>query len=292
MELEELHKSVNEKIIEYENAKKNKKAYATLGLEIEKLRQQIKVKMALGNEKVLSLLSNILGREDFDGDPQGLHPFIDKVNIIKLAITHAEDVKLAVAIVRSRLKGKAREVVINSKSLDDIIEVLQKKCKGKSSWQIATTLEGLKVQSKEQYIKDINDLAEKLKISYINEGSSQEIAKQYAIQNVTKNVRKNFISNPVMVSAMSGEFSDLSEVIHRFENISIEREAHILAIKKFKTRDKNNFHKNGYNKSKYYKQGKSNYNPNYNQNKHNNLHSSKNKVRQIKTEEKESLTEN
>lgn len=241
-------------------------------------RRRVKGKMAaLTPDKVIDIVAKILPH-DYSGCPLVLDNVLDKLKILQESITHEENRDLLISLIKSKLSGKARDALREEvASVKDIVTDLKNGCKGQSSWQIATSLEGMRVGNRSKYISDINDISEKLKYAYINEGTSRDAARKYVINAVTKNIRSNFSSNPVMVSAMTQEFSDINEVIHRFESIQIEKETSIMMLRNSNNNNgnnnqggRNNHGNNNKNNNNFRRFNNNNQNNNYNNNRNHN----------------------
>lgn len=245
----------------------------------------IKTEMALDSFKVLDAVTKLFP-QDFDGNPLKLEQTIKILNAVKTTITHADNQQQVISLLQLKLIGKAAEALPTTiNSIDDIIKCLKDKCRGQSSRQIATSLEGTVCTDRKRYIKDIQEMSEKLRTAYINEGVQKETAITYVIDDISKNIKRNFNTNTVMVAAMNQSFTSVDEVLHRFENIQIDKEASVLAYRQFmnkngNSRGRNNhqsYNNGGNNGGNTNNKNKNNYNKhrgfnkrrgNYNQNKH------------------------
>jgi hypothetical protein len=267
MNIEELKEELQIRIEQYEKAKRDKKSYVPIGLVINELKEQIEsletlkvdnenVKsdennqtslnikednninnnsnyirnMALAPEKVIDIVSKIF-RDDYAGCPIILNSIIDKLEILKLSIGHEDNKALLLSLIKAKMIAKAREAVECSDSMDSIIENIKEKCKGKPSWQVAATLEGLKIRDQDKYKIDLIALTESLKQAYIGEGVGAVTATQYVVQAAVKNIKQNNPSNVVLQAALAMEFKDVDQVVHKYQSLKNEREAQVLAFR-------------------------------------------------------------
>lgn len=198
---------------------------------------------ALTPEKIIDIVAKIMPN-DYNGSPLMLSNTIDKLEILRDSVNHAENQKLLISLIKAKFCSKARDALgDNIETIDDVITALKENCKGQSSWQIATTLEGIRVGNRAKYVTDLTELTEKLKHAFILEGTSKDAANKYSINAVTKNIRMNYANNPVMVSSMTGDFDDMNEVIHKFESIQIEKEASVLLLRNNQPRNQDKFYR-------------------------------------------------
>ena len=68
---------------------------------------------------------------EFDGSPENLQRFIDALNLVKENVGTNE--KSAVSLIKTKLKGIARNFITNESTVNDIIKNLQENIKGESS---------------------------------------------------------------------------------------------------------------------------------------------------------------
>ncbi len=252
--------------------KLNKNEFIKLAFELEKI---IKIfydkllNMALSTEKVIDLFSKIFPNE-YDGNPLKLDQTIKILNVLKETITDAANQPQLISLIKLKLVSKASDAIANENlNIDQIILALQKSCCGQSSRQIVTSLENTVCFDKKMYITEIQNFSQRLQTSYINEGVRRDTAINYVITDISKNIKKNFIQNPVMVSAMNQNFTSVDEVIHRFESVHIDRESSLNTFRQtnlnfrgrgdhrgnskrnnnFNSNNHNNFNRNSHNKS-------------------------------------------
>lgn len=245
-----------------------------------KIRRVKQEKMAtLTPDKVIDVVAKIMP-SDYNGCPLMLNNAIDRLEILRESVNHEDNQKLLISLIKAKFSGKARDALNDDiTTVNDIISALKQNCKGQSSWQIATTLEGIRVGNRAKYVTDLNEITEKLKHAFILEGTSKDAANRYSINAVTKNIRANYASNPVMVSAMTSEFTDINEVIHKFESIQIEKEATVLQLRN-QSKNHNKFFRNNNNRNnnpnKRYNGNHDRKFMNYNSNQHKSFYSNSN----------------
>lgn len=217
-------------------------------------------KMALSSDKVLDMVTKLFPVE-YGGDPLKLAQTVKILKAIKETVTHDDNRSQVISLISLKLVGKAADALPeNVDSIDKIIDSLSKTCKGQSSRQLISTLEGTPCTDRRKYVCDLRDIAQKLQVAYVNEGVRKDTAMSYVIDDVTKNVKKNFIQNKVMVASMNQQFNSVDEIIHRFETVQIDRDTSILYYHQNKNHNNKNNHHNKNGKNEYQKKKKWNNN--------------------------------
>lgn len=212
----------------------------------------------------------------YNSDPVLLPTVIDQLDLIELSIKAADHAH-AIAAIKSRLSGKARDALDSTTNTIALIKSkLKSICSGEPSWHVATAISGIKFSEKESYVKSLTDATLKLKLAFINEGTSSATAEKYATNEVVNNIKKNFQTNNFMVNAMNQNFNNVEEVIQRFRQVQNDKEAIVMAMnfqkkpsydnyrhKNFKKSNNYNDRKNSHSSKHFYKNKNKNYSNNY-----------------------------
>lgn len=104
----------------------------------------------------LKLASSLI--PEFDGKAADLQGFIDALNLVdSLKGSHEE---IAVSLIKTKLKGYARSLISNERSVPAIINTLYK------------------IQI--QYTREVHKLTKSLERAYINDGLTPELARKYS----------------------------------------------------------------------------------------------------------------
>jgi len=95
---------------------------------------------------------------------------------------------LAVKLIKTKIKGHARNLIDNENSISEIIEKLKNKVKGESVDVISAKLLNLQQRHKtaNRYIQEVESLTKALEGGYINDGLSSEPATQYSKTHAVK----------------------------------------------------------------------------------------------------------
>nr|CAI5830010.1 unnamed protein product [Callosobruchus analis] len=116
---------------------------------------QLLLNMATTNFEFFNFAAKILPNE-FDGPPQRLQSFIDALNLLKVnSVGHEENVRI----------GKARDLVSDNDSLEDIITKLTTGIRTDCSQMVSSKLLALKKSNKDttKYASEVEELAASLK---------------------------------------------------------------------------------------------------------------------------------
>lgn len=204
--------------------------------------------MALASDKVLDVFCKLFPVE-YNGCPEKLEQTIRILQAIKDTVSHPDNQKQITTLIRLKLIGKASDALPeNTNTIDEIINELKLACKGQTTRQLITKLESTAYTDKKVYIQDLQNLSQSMLSAYSSEGVRKDTALCYVMDDITKNIKKNFIHNKVMVAAMNQNFASIDDIIHRFEAIQIDRDASILHYRKNQNKRYNkNWNKNNYN---------------------------------------------
>lgn len=178
--------------------------------------------MALTVSEFFNLASKLVPVQ-FDGSHANLQSFLDSLALLQ-ANSEGHDER-ALAFVKTRLTGKARDLVTSEMSLDDISVVLKNNIKGESSRIVSAKLATFKQNFKDsnKYATEIESLANALKRAYISEGVPNAVAQSYATDATVKALTKNAASERTRLVMEAGTFTTVQEAITKL--VSIESEA-------------------------------------------------------------------
>lgn len=166
-----------------------------------------------------NLASKLLPNQ-FDGNPDNLTSFIDSLELIKLNAENQQD--NAIAFVKTRLTGKARDLINNENSIDAIILTLKNHLKGESSSLASSKLLHLKQNNKDatNFAKEVEILSEKLQKAYISEGVPYDVAKNYTVETTVRALSQNASSPKARLIIEAGTFSSVPEILTKLVNVT------------------------------------------------------------------------
>lgn len=187
-----------------------------------KIKQDIltKFNMPLSAPEFFNLASKIVPAE-FDGSEDKLTSFLDALTLLKANVeTHEGN---AVAYVKTRLTGKARNIVGESATLEEISLKLKNGIKSESSQSVTSKLLNLKQRYNDaKYITEIEGLTHKLKQAYIGEGVPENVAESYTTNTTIKALSANATSEKVKIIMEAGNFHTVQEAMQKFVNVTAE----------------------------------------------------------------------
>lgn len=193
--------------------------------------------------------------QKFSGDPLGLTSFLDGVKILRRFATTDELETDLVDYLKSKLDGRAREVVSDEiDTVDEMIDVLRCRIKPENSRVIEGRFAALRYSfaKEDEFSEKAEKLAEALRRTLIVEGITPEKANEMTIRTTVDLCRRSTSSSLVKSALISKSFSDPKDVIATLvvENGSCVREQQILKIEKM-NRDRRGGQNNGkFNQSK------------------------------------------
>lgn len=170
-------------------------------------------------DKFFNFASKILTTE-FDGSSEKLLAFLDSLNLIKANCNGNE--RNAVCYVRTKLSGKARDLISDNDSLEDIINKLKNNIKGEPSQSVIAKLQTLKQKSKSptEFANEVEQLSLKLKRAYISEGVPVNVAEMYTTDQTVKSLSVNTNSERVKIIMQAGTFATSQDAITKFLNVN------------------------------------------------------------------------
>ncbi|XP_037930617.1 uncharacterized protein LOC119665468 [Teleopsis dalmanni] len=201
---------------------------------------------------------------EFDGKAENLRTFIDALRLVQSLMSSHE--ATAVNLIKTKLKGTARNLITNELTVEAIIQKLQSSVKGESTEVINAKMMNVRQNSKSAnaYTKEIEELTKSLENAYISDGCTPELASKYATQTAVKAMTKNCTIDKVKLIMEAGQFNTLDEAVSKFVNSCTESTGSTNTI--LFTRNR------GYRGSRGYYRGRGNFrrdNTNYNNNGNN-----------------------
>lgn len=174
--------------------------------------------MPMTNVEFFNLASRILPNE-FDGSANKLTAFLDALNLLKANVeTHENN---AVAYVKTRLTGRARDYVGNATTLDEIQNKLQATIRTETSECIAAKLLKHKQRQKDgSYTTEIEELCHKLKQAYIREGVPENVAETYTTNTTVKALINNAQTEKAKIIMEAGNFTSIQSALSKFSSIA------------------------------------------------------------------------
>lgn len=176
--------------------------------------------MAMSSIDFFNFASRVLTTE-FDGSPSRLAAFLDAAQLVQANAQGNEE--NASAIVRTKLVGKARDLISEGDSLQEILRKIKNGIKGETSQSVTNKLLGLRQANKEktQYADEIGKLAAGLKRAYISEGVPAAVAESYAANATVTALKRNAASDKDRIIMEAGNFKTQQEALDKF--LSIEQ---------------------------------------------------------------------
>lgn len=157
---------------------------------------------------------------DYDGTPDRLLAFLDSLNLIKANCAGNE--ANAVAYVKTKLSGKARDLVDNEDTLESIINKLKYGIKGESSQAVISKMLTMKQRNKSanDFASEIEQLSVKLRRAYITEGVPAAVAETYTTDQVVKALSVNVSSERTKIVMEAGSFGSYQDALAKFLTVS------------------------------------------------------------------------
>lgn len=186
----------------------------------DKNKTQRETKMTQTVVEFLSTASRLI--PDYDGRPDNLQSFIDALCLVDSIKESHEAV--AINLVKTKLKGAARNLISNETTLLTVITKLKSSIKGETVDVVTAKLMNVRQQNKSanSYATEVDDLAKRLESAYISDGLSSDLANTYATKTAVKAIVKNATNEKVKLIMESGNFSNMNEVMAKFVNSCTE----------------------------------------------------------------------
>lgn len=212
---------------------------------------------------------------DFDGKSENLRSFLDSLTLVdSIKETHES---IAISLIKTKLKGTARNLISNETTIRDIIAKLQNSVKGESVEVLTAKIMNIKQNNKtaNAYCSEIENLTKSLENAYISDGLSCELSAKYSTQIAVKALTKNCTIDKVKLIMEAGQFNSMNDAISKFVNSCTEATGQQNAILHYRQRQNNrnnNFRRNftSFRGRNNYTRNNSNNNYRYSNNNNNN----------------------
>jgi hypothetical protein len=154
--------------------------------------------------------------KDFDGEPDNLQRFIDKINLLRKFATNKDLREVLLAFAISKLSTTTRsKIVVEPESIDELIQALKKNIKFESSDIIEGRLLAIKGKNLEEFAEKAEKLAEAYRQALVLESVGHEKAQQMAIDKTVRLCRSHSNSPEVKSVLASKTFTSTKEVISK-----------------------------------------------------------------------------
>lgn len=170
--------------------------------------------MVLTDLEFLTSASRILS--DYDGIPGELQRFVDSLDLVdKYTGTH---MNIVVSIVKTKLKGSARNFIQNETTLKEIRDKLKDCIKPESTALIISKLKNLDQLNKtwNEYIRELEILTTSLKRAYIIEGLSIDLAEEFTADRTVEAIKSSTTNDRVKFIMEAGNFKTVAEACTKF----------------------------------------------------------------------------
>jgi len=159
---------------------------------------------------------------EFDGKPENLQSFLDSLDLLDtLKGTHEPT---AISLIKTKLKGHARNLISNEQTIAAIITQLSTAVKGESVEVVSAKLLNLQQKNKtaNQYTQEVEKLAKALEGAYVSEGLSQSLANKYSTTTAVKAMTQNCSIDKVKLIMQAGTFTNMNDAVSKFVNSCTE----------------------------------------------------------------------
>lgn len=159
---------------------------------------------------------------DFDGRSENLRAFIDSLQLLNTI--KGDNEAIAVSLIKTKLKGTARNLIENEGTILEIISKLRATVKGESVEVLTAKIMNTRQNNKtaNNYCSEIENLTKSLESAYISDGLSCELANKYSTQVAVKALTKNCTIDKVKLIMEAGQFNNMNEAITKFVNSCTE----------------------------------------------------------------------
>ncbi|XP_017474117.1 PREDICTED: LOW QUALITY PROTEIN: uncharacterized protein LOC108364783 [Rhagoletis zephyria] len=153
---------------------------------------------------------------DFDGKPENLRSFLDALSLIETLKGDHETV--AINLIKTKLKGNARNLIENEATIQDVIRKLTSSVKGESVEVLSAKILNIRQNNKSAntYCNEVETLTKSLESAYISDGLSCTLAQQYSTQIAVKAMTKNCTIDRVKLIMEAAQFNTMNEAIEKF----------------------------------------------------------------------------
>ncbi|XP_037952485.1 homeobox protein 4-like [Teleopsis dalmanni] len=170
--------------------------------------------MAQSADQFISTASRLI--PEYDGTASNLQSFLDGIEMVDEL--KGEHERLAVTLIKTKLKGTARQIITTENSILAIINALKTNIKGESVAVLTAKLMNLQQKNKtaNQYTKEVEQLTKAIQGAYISDGIPPKIAIQYSTKASVDAMVKNCTLPEVRLIMKSGQFNNLNDAVQKF----------------------------------------------------------------------------
>lgn len=189
------------------------------------------------------MASNI--RNNYSGDPLSLSSFIASIDFLKEMATSAELLTLLLKFIRTKLEGRAAEIMPdNVESIDALMRILKEKIKHENSKVIEGRMMALRADRAkfQDYANQVEELSDALRRTLISDGMPQALAERQVIDRTIELCRSNTQNHTVKSVLVSKNFENAKEVVAEFiiQSNTVRQEAQVLSLRKHQNGNSNN----------------------------------------------------
>lgn len=203
---------------------------------------------------------------EYDGKAENLQSFKDALSLVDTI--KGEHEATAIQLIKTKLKGHARNLISNEQTIAQIIAKLSSTVKGESVEVLSAKLLNLQQRSKtaNQYTQEVEQLTKALEGAFISDGLTPELANKYSTTQAVKAMTKNCSIDKVKLIMQAGTFSNMNDAISKFVNSCTEATGQSNSVLHFHQRQTNYRGNRGNYRGRgnYQNNSYQNYNRNYN----------------------------
>lgn len=183
-------------------------------VEIKHLNSTDKDNMSQTVVEFLNTASKII--PDFDGAADNVRGFIDALELV--GTIKGEHEQTAVSLVKTKLKGAARNLITDEATLAAIITKIKGSIKGESVQVLVAKLMNIQQRNKtaNQYTKEIEELTKSLQSAYISDGLTSAQADKYSTEQAVNAMTKNCSIEKVRLIMEAGQFTNMNDAVSKF----------------------------------------------------------------------------
>ncbi|KAI8123988.1 hypothetical protein CVS40_5815 [Lucilia cuprina] len=161
---------------------------------------------------------------DYDGKSENLRSFLGSLALVDSIKGSHEST--AASLIKTKLKGTARNLIDNEATITEIIGKLNSTVKGESVEVLSSKIMKIRQNNKtaNAYCTDIENLIKSLENAYISDGLSCELASKYSTQVAVKALTKNCTIDKVKLIMKAGQFNSMNEAVIKFVNSYTEQQ--------------------------------------------------------------------
>lgn len=172
------------------------------------------VNMSLSVTEFIGLITKII--PEFDGKFTNLQSFFDALDLVEsIKETHEN---IAVNVIKTKLKGSARNLISNESTIVSIKTTLKQVVKGESTEVLTAKIMNVRQGNKSAnlFVSEVEELTKALSNAYISDGLPLQLAEKYSTQVAVKSMTKNASNDRVRLIMESGNFVTMNDAVSKF----------------------------------------------------------------------------